>query len=139
MEIEWDCKQTIFKIWGFKNKILLFAFVRQCLSKNLTEIHLNRVINYLTESWWENELKKWTWNVILTKTLKMTRDFSQFFLLLCSASSWEPNFCIKMYFFINTNLIYVDLLYKRLSYRVKRQFIWSFQTFSLFPYKMRKI
>jgi hypothetical protein len=63
------------------------------------------------ESWGENELIKWTSNVILTKTLKMTRDFSQFFLLLCSASSWEPNFCNKMYFFINTNLICVDLLY----------------------------
>jgi hypothetical protein len=66
------------------------------------------------ESWGENELQKWTWNVILTKTLQMTRDFSEFFLLLCSASSWEPNFCINMYIFINTNLIYVDLLFKRL-------------------------
>jgi hypothetical protein len=37
-----------FKIEGFKKKILLFAFVRQCLSKNLSEIYLNRVINYLT-------------------------------------------------------------------------------------------
>jgi hypothetical protein len=69
----------------------------------------------------------------------MTWIFSHFFLLLCSASSWEPNFWLKMYFFINTNLIYVDLLYKRLSYRVKIPVIWSFQTFSLFPYKMRKI
>jgi hypothetical protein len=90
------------------------------------------------ESWGENELKKWTWNVILTKTLKMTWDFSQFFLPLCSASSWEPKFCIKMYFFINTNLIYVDLLYKRLSYRVKRHFIWSFQYLVCFHTKWGK-
>jgi hypothetical protein len=48
MEIEWDWEQTIFKIWGFKKKYLLFAFVRQCLSKNLTEIQSNRVINYLS-------------------------------------------------------------------------------------------
>jgi hypothetical protein len=25
MEIDWDCKQTIFKIWGFKKKIPAFC------------------------------------------------------------------------------------------------------------------
>jgi hypothetical protein len=127
------------KIWGFKKKFLLFAFVRQCLSKKLTEIHLNRVINYLPRKLRRKWAKKVNVECATDENFKDDRDFSQFFLLLCSSSSWEPNFWTKMYFFINTNLIYVDLLYKRLSYRVNRQFIWSFQTFSLFPYKMRKI
>jgi hypothetical protein len=30
------------------SKFMLFAFARQSLTKNLTEIHFNRVINYLT-------------------------------------------------------------------------------------------
>jgi hypothetical protein len=50
MKLESDWKQTIFKIRGFRKKFLIFAFVRQCLIKNLTEIHLNRVINYLTRN-----------------------------------------------------------------------------------------
>jgi hypothetical protein len=35
----------------------------------------------------------------------------------------EEDEVTRLYFLINTNLIYVDLLYKRLSYRVKRHFI----------------
>jgi hypothetical protein len=111
MEIEWDWEQTIFKIWVLrKNSCFLRSFVN-VWTKTLQKY--NQIVSSTTcqESWGENEQKKWMWNVLLTKTLKMTTDFSHFFLLLCSSSSWEPNFCIKMYFFINANLIYVDLLY----------------------------
>jgi hypothetical protein len=46
------------KFEDFQKKILLFAFVRQCVSKNFTAIHLNRVINYLTKKlMMKNELK----------------------------------------------------------------------------------
>jgi hypothetical protein len=38
------------KFKDLKKKFLLFAFVRQCLSKNLTKIHLNRVINKVEEN-----------------------------------------------------------------------------------------
>jgi hypothetical protein len=49
MEIEWDLDRTIFEIWEFKKKFMLFAFVRQCLSKNLTEIHLNQLADKKVE------------------------------------------------------------------------------------------
>jgi hypothetical protein len=133
MEIE------LFKKIKDLKKNPLFVFVRQCLSKNLTEIHLNRVINYLTRKLRRKWVKKVNVECDTDENFKDDQRFFTFFLLICSDLSWEQNFCIKMYFFINTYLIHVNLLYKRLSYRVKRQFIWNFQTFSLFPYKMRNI
>jgi hypothetical protein len=127
MEIQWDWELTIFKIWGFKKKFLLFAFVRQCLSKNLTEIHLNRVINYLTRKLRKKWAKKVKWNVILTKTLKMTRDFSQFFLLLCSVSSWEPNISSKCLF--SSILILFTLIYCIQGYPTELKVYLKFSNF----------
>jgi hypothetical protein len=68
------------------------------------------------ESWGENELKKWTWNVILMKTLKMTSDFHSFSCYYVPLRAESQMFASKD--FVNTYLIYVDLLYKRLSYMI---------------------
>jgi hypothetical protein len=139
MKIEWDWEQTILKIWGFKKTFLLFAFVLQCLSKNLTEIHLYRVINYLSRKLRRKWAKKVNVECDTNEHFKDDQGFFAVFPAIMFFFELRANQWIKMIFFIKTNLICVDLLYKRLSYRGKRQFIWSFQTFSLFPYKMRKI
>jgi hypothetical protein len=61
MEIEWDLEQYIFNIWGLKKKqkFPLFAFVCQCLSRNLPQIDLNRIINYYTRKFRKNWDQKW--------------------------------------------------------------------------------
>jgi hypothetical protein len=79
--------------------------VRQYLSRNRTQIDLKRVINDNPENFRKN-LKR---NEILMKSLKMSIDFS-----LCSCyyvpfRAVSKSFGIKIYFFVNTNLNYVDL------------------------------
>jgi hypothetical protein len=92
--------------------ILLFAFVHQCLSKNLKEIHLKRVINYLTKKLREKWAKKVNvecdyW--ILTKTLKMTgifHSFSCYYVPLQAENQIYASKCIFSSILILFTLIY---------------------------------
>jgi hypothetical protein len=128
MQIEWDFKQTIFKIWRFKKKILLFPFARQCLSKNVAEIHLNRVINYLTRKLRRKWAKKVNVECDTDANFKDDQGFFKGFPAFMFRFELRAKFLNQnMYFFIKTNVIYVDLQFKRWSYRVKKQFIWSFE------------
>jgi hypothetical protein len=116
-------RNFFFKSLYFENSLLQISFyfhflsffylffVRQCLRKNLTEIHLNPVINYLTRKL----RRKWTIKVNVECDTEENFKDDQGFLSLCSASSWEPNYFLNMYFFINTNLNHINFLYKRLQ------------------------
>jgi hypothetical protein len=80
-----------------KKKILLFVFVCQCLSKKLTEIHLNRVINHLTRNLRRKWADKVNVDVILTKTLKMPgifHSFSYYYVPLWAESQIFASKCI---------------------------------------------
>jgi hypothetical protein len=58
-------------------KFLLFA--RQCLSKNLTEIHLNRVINYLLRKLRRKWAKKVNVECATDENFKDDQGFFQVF------------------------------------------------------------
>jgi hypothetical protein len=107
-------------------KFLLFAFVRQCLSKNLTEIHLNRVINYLSR----NLRRKWSKKVNVECDTDDNFKDDQGFFTVFPAIMFRFKLRAK---FLQQNGIFSSILilftliycrYKRLSYRVKRHFIW---------------
>jgi hypothetical protein len=66
------------------------------------------------------EVKNLMWNAILAKTLNMTWNFSQYFLLLCTVSSRGPIFLSQNVFF-HQNLIYVDLLCKSLLVPIQNE------------------
>jgi hypothetical protein len=99
----------VFEYLRIEKKILLVAFIWQCFSRNLTQIDLNRIINYYKRKFRKNWGKKLNVECDIDENFKYDQ---RFFLLLCSFSSWGPNFWIKMFFSINTTLIYNDLLYK---------------------------
>jgi hypothetical protein len=102
--------------------------------------------NYRSQIYWKHVItdntkkfrKNWKRNEILMKSVKIpeiSRFFSCYYVPFRAVIKI---FWLKMYFYINTNLIYVDLSLNKLSYKVKRKLLQLLQAFSLFPYQIWK-
>jgi hypothetical protein len=104
-----------------KQKFPLFAFVYQCLSRNLPQIDLNRIINYYTRKFRKNWDKKWNVECDIDENFKDDQVFITVVpAIMFLFELWAKFLNQNVFLFISTNLFHVDLLYKRLSHGVKR-------------------
>jgi hypothetical protein len=92
--------------------------------------HKSKLCYYLTRKFLKNWGKKLNVKCDIDENFIGDQGFSHFFLLLCSASSWEPNYWIKMHFFLSILMLFT-LIY--CSTELKEQ------PFTLFQNKMRKM
>jgi hypothetical protein len=96
---EENSRETVLKIVNImlyiatlKTKILIFAFVRHCLSRNHTQIDLNRVINYLTRKFKKNRGKKLNVECNIAENFKDDQGFSTVFPAILIRFKRGPNF-----------------------------------------------